>query len=369
MSNHAKPRLLEVEMSWYSPSHFVFRFWNAAGSVMSFNDMMSFNDISAEFRSSHSNADQPLSVFVCRNCPVIWLFVLALALPNLTGCQALQKRASCRSAECQSLCTQARQAREAGNDIRADEFLNAALRQQPGDLETRRKLAETMWNSGRQVEAVAHFAALREQYPNDARLASQLAMMQWETNQRLAASKTATDALALDSQAKEAWLIKARAEIERGELDDALVSYLRLIQVAPDDRTALVELGELHLMRGHPDRACPLFRTALTDPHATPQQKIETEWLLGIAYAKSERWSEAIEVLDRLITVRDSTPDDWCFLGWTHMQSGDLTGAKLALHHAEQKDPDSLAVRRFSRQLTTSAPLHQQVSSVREEAE
>jgi cytochrome c-type biogenesis protein CcmH/NrfG len=117
------------------------------------------------------------------------------------------------------------------------------------------------------------------------------------------------------------------------------------------------------MTRGHPDRACPLLRTALIHPAATPQQKVETEWLLGIAYAKSERWSEAIEVMDRLIALRDSTADDWCFLGWCRMQSGDLAGAQSALEQAERKDTDCLAVRRFSRQLR-EASLHRQVSAI-----
>ena len=333
---------------------------------------MSSNQNRIDIRSPITCDGRPLTMVLGRYRRATWSVMLGFALCELCGCQAILNRASRRSAECQALCAQAREAREAGNDVRANEFLNAALRQQPSDVETRRKLAETMWKNGRQVEAVAQFAALREQYPDDARLASNLAMMQWETNQRLAASKTAIDALSLDSRAEEAWLVKARAENERGDLDDALASYLRLIQIAPGDLTALVELGELHLKRGHPERACPLFRTALADPHATAQQKIETEWLLGIAYAKIERWSEAVEVLDRLILVRDSTPDDWCFLGWTRMQGGDLAGAESALHHAEQIDPDSLAVRRFTRQFTaaTHPPANfEQFSAIKGKAE
>jgi Tfp pilus assembly protein PilF len=215
----------------------------------------------ADIRSLRRNANPSLTAVVCQFR--LWLMVLALTLPNLTGCHALQSRTSRRSAECHALCAQARAANQAGNTAHANECLNAALRQHPSDLETRRKLAETMWNSGRQSEAVSQFTSLREQFPNDAKLASKLAVMQWETNQRLAASKTAIDALQLDPLSKEAWLIKARAEMERTELDDALVSYLRLSQVAPNDLIAMVELGELHLKRGHPDRACPLLRTAL----------------------------------------------------------------------------------------------------------
>ena len=326
----------------------------AAGSVMSSSRNRS------GFRSLKRNVNRALTVLAFRFR--VRLTVLALSLPNLLGCHALQTRTSKRSAECQALCAQAKAAKEAGNTAQANECLNAALLQNPSDLETRRKLAETMWNSGRQVEAASQFMSLREEYPNDAKLAARLAVMQWETNQRLAASKTAIDALQLDPLSREAWLIKARAEAERAELDDALVSYLRLSQVAPNDLTAMVELGELHLKRGHPDRACPLFRTALAHPQATPRQKLETEWLLGIAYAKSERWNEAVEVMERVVALRDSTADDWCFLGWTRMQSGNLAGAQSALDKAAQKDSDCLAVRRFSRQLLETSK-HRQVSA------
>lgn len=301
-----------------------------------------------------------------RCCLCGLLFLLALILVGLSGCKTLQSRSSQRSSQCDALCAQARAARDAGNPERANEFLNEALRQQPSDLETRRRLAETMWTNGRHSEAISQFISLREEYPDDSRLAARLAILQWESNQHVAASRSAVEALRLDPHSKDAWLIKARGQVEQGELDAALSSYLRLSQEAPDNFTTLVELGELHLKRGQADRACPLFRTAMMHPQATVQQKIETEWLLGVAYAKSERWSEAIEVMDRLILVRDSTADDWCFLGWTRMHGGDWAGAESALMRAEQAEPDSVAVRRFSRQLKSTSSPNRQVSSVEE---
>lgn len=302
--------------------------------------------------------------YSCRRCVLFMLLVLAFG-----GCKAWQARSSQRSTQCDALCTQAREARDAGNPERADQFLNEALRQQPSDLETRRRLAETMWTSGRQLEALAQFVALREEYPDEPRLAARVAVLQWEANQHVAAARSAAEALQLDSHSKEALLIKARGEVERGELDEALASYLRLSHESPDNLTILVELGELHLKRGQPERACPLFRTAMSHPQATAKQKIETEWLLGVAYAKNERWSEAIEVLDRLVTVRNSTADDWCFLGWTRMHCGDWAGAESALNQAEQTEPDSVAVRRFARQLKSAGSppsANRQVSSKEE---
>ena len=300
---------------------------------------MSSNHDGVMFRSLNSDNDLPIDLGSRRFHRTCLLLLFLATFIAFSGCQALQRRSSRRSAQCESLCAQARAAREAGNTERANEYLNEALRQRPDDLETRRRLAETMWNSGRQLEGVEIYATLRQEHPHDAKLAARLAVMQWESHQRVAASKTAMDALQLDPNSKEAWLIKALAETERRELDDALASYLRLSQVAPDDLTVLVELGELHLSRGHPDRACPLFRTVLAHPQATAQQKIDTEWLLGVAYAKSDRWSEAIEVMDRLISQRNSTADDWCFLGWTRMHSGDLAGHNLLYNTQNWPNP------------------------------
>jgi tetratricopeptide (TPR) repeat protein len=326
---------------------------------------MSQNHDHAMFQLLSSCKHWPAKTHNCTSRLFVGLCSVGLLFSCQPGCQALQKRALRRSAQCEALCAQARAAREAGNTDQANECLNAAIRQHPSDLETRRQLGETMWNSGRKVEALQEFTALRELYPNDARLASRLAVMEWESNQRLAASKTAIDALSLDPQSKEAWLIRARAEAERGELDDALASYLRLSQIVPNDLNVQLELGELHLKRGHPDRACPLFRAAMIQPHATPQQKVDAEWRLAIAYAKCDRLAESTEIMERLIVQRQSTADDWCFLGWTRMQSGDVAGAQAALKQAEEVEPDSLAVRRFSRQLrasSQSASHHQAVT-------
>jgi tetratricopeptide (TPR) repeat protein len=282
------------------------------------------------------------------------MLLLASTWSGLTGCQSLHKRLAQRTEQCGALCAQARAAREQGHSDQANQYINEALRQKPSDGETRRQLAETMWNNGRKEEAAVQFGILAGQYPKDSKLAARLAVMQWETDQHLAAASTAEIALQLDPQSKEAWLIKARAEAENGKLDDALVSYIRLSQVAPDDLPTLLEMGELHVKRGHPDRACPLFRTAMLHPQATPEMRGESEWRLGTAYASSERWTSAVPVLERAIALRPASADDWCFLGWVRMQSGDLIGAQSDLERAFSRDPNSVAARKLARQLEMS---------------
>ncbi len=278
------------------------------------------------------------------------LMVFALLV---TGCQSLQKRTSQESASCGALCTRAREAREQGNSDQANQYINEALRQKPSDVETRRQLAETMWTTGRRTEAVTIYKSLCEQQPKDPKLSARLTLMLWENDQHAEAAIAAMSVLELDPQSKDAWLIKARNETEAGQLDEALASYIRLSQFAPDDLTTLIELGDLHLKRGHPDRACPLFRSALQHPQSI-HQRAEIEWKIGVAYARSQRWSVAVPVLERAISQRTASAEDWCLLSWTRMQSGDLSGAQLDLQRALERDPGSKEAKKIAQQLEAS---------------
>ena len=280
--------------------------------------------------------------------------IVVIGWPCMTGCQSIQKRLSQESAKCGALCAQAREARERGNAEQANQYIDEALRQKPSDFETRRQLAETMWNSGRRQEAVDEFAALHSEQPKDSKLAARLATMQWETNRRREAAETAEAVLKVDQQSKEAWLIRARHQVAQSEFDDAMASYIHLSQLAPDDVIPMIELAELQLKRGHPDRACPLFRAAMQHPATTPEQQIEIEWLLGIAYTRSQRWSLAVPVLEHAIARRKASAEEWCFLGWTRLQNGDLSGAQSDLQRAFLCDPNSTSARSLADQLEVS---------------
>ncbi len=327
--------------------HARFKLWTALDAVMSPNP---FSAISGRI----ARESCPFATFATqRACWSGLTLSLILTLSCLLGCQSLHKRMVQKSAQCGALCAQASEARENGDADRANRYINEALQKKPSDIETRRQLAETMWKSDRQEEAIVVYSSLLELRPMDAIVAERLAVMQWEANQHSAAANTAMTVLQLEPQSKEAWLIKARHATSEGKLDDALVAYLRLSQLAADDLTILRELGELHLKRGHPDRACPLLRTAMQHPQATPEQRAEIEWLLGVAYGQSERWSVAAAVLEGAISRRDASAEDWCLLGWSRMKNGDVSGAKSDLQRALRIEPESSAARKLARQLDT----------------
>ena len=89
----------------------------------------------------------------------------------------------------------------------------------------------------------------------------------------------------------------------------------------------------------------------MQSPQATLKQRAETEWMLGIAYTRCERWAPAVTALEHSISLRTATAEDWCFLGWARVQSGDLTGAQADLAHAIECDPASGAADQLAQEL------------------
>lgn len=247
------------------------------------------------------------------------------------GCAAIQQRMSRRSEKCGALCEQAREARAQGWPDQAELLLDEALRHRPKDVETRRQLAEMLWEAGRRDEALTELSELVQLHPHDAKLRSLQATLLWNNQNAVAAARAAEVALRLDPQSIDALFVKARADAARGDYAEALASYVRLLQLAPDRLDARFELAEVHIQRGHPDQACPLLRDALPTAPAPCEQRAEAEWRLGLAYAAAERWTDAAVYLGRAIEQREACERDWQCLAAAKSLAGQDTGGVRAM--------------------------------------
>ena len=258
------------------------------------------------------------------------------------GCAAIQQRITRRSEKCCSLCEQSREARAQGWPDQAELLLDEAIRHRPQkDSETRRQLAETMWELGRRDEALAELSELVSLHPHDAKLRTQQATWLWQDKNFAAASRAADVALRLDPQSIEALFAKARADAARGEYEDALASYVRLLQLAPDRLDARFELAEVHIRRGHPDQACPLLRDSLPTAPMPGEQRADAEWKLGLAYAAAERWTDAANHLGRAIEQREACDRDWQCLATAKTLAGqDAGGVRVMARLASARRPD-----------------------------
>lgn len=297
----------------------------------------------------------PLVVSMCALLPsrtqsvrlVNGAFLMALVLTTalLPGCSAMRRQLAQRREACDTLCQRARAAKSEGCPDQADLLLNEAVRQRPDDLETRRQLAEAMWDCGRQHEAVSEYRELAQAHPHDARLHRRLAVMLWTVGQKDSAAQSAEQALRLDPNSTEALLVKARAQAVRRDYDEAVGTYIRLSRVAPDRIDAKMELAEIHVVRGNSQQACALLREVLAQPNLTPPQRSDVEWKLGLAYASSDRWADASAHMDNAIGRRDASNADWQLLMTAKMMAGqDPSSVQAkAIQAASQPESDTSA--------------------------
>ena len=240
----------------------------------------------------------------------------------LPGCSTVRKHIAERRETCDAYCKRARAAKNEGYADQADLLLNEAVRQRPDDLETRRHLAESLWECGRQRDALLEYRELTEKHPRDARLHQRLAMIYWTLGQSDLAARHAESALRLDPHSVDALLIKARAEAAREDFDAAVATYIRLTKAAPDLATAKLELAEVHVQRGYSHQACAVLRDVISQPSLSAELKAETEWKLGLTFAAADRWSEAANHLGLAIERRNSTSADWQFLMTAKLLAG-----------------------------------------------
>ena len=299
------------------------------------------NHLVVPMRSSSTNL--PLRHLPARLATFV---LIGLVAHLLLGCSAMRKQIAERRAACHSLCQQARTAKDEGCPDQADLLLNEAVRQRPDDLETRRHLAEAMWDCGRAQDAIDEYRQLSQIHSRDARLSQRLAVMLWTTGQKDAAAQAAEQAIRQDPDSAEALLVRARVQVSRQDFDGAVATYIRLSRVAPDLLEARLELAEAHVLQGNSQQACALLREILSRPSLTVPQKADVEWKLGLSYASADRWTDATQHLGNSIETRNASATDWQFLMAARMMAGQDSSdlqAKAVQASSHQAPPDTSA--------------------------
>lgn len=278
----------------------------------------------------------------------LWMLYGQICVVVLPGCAWVRAQAQRRSDDCQKLCSQADQAHESGERDQADRLLNQALRKSPRDLEAKRQLAESLWNAGRQQEALSQLTRLADEHPLDLRLAVTLADWLTTVGQYDQALARLRPALTVEPVAPRALELKAEIETAQGFDEAALATYQRLSHQEGSQAAALIQMGKIHLRRGQPDRAAPLFRTVLAHPRATSAQQQMAQWELGVAYAQTERWSDAVAQMAPVAPLRNMTADDWHAVAYAYFRAGNLSESQDATNHALQIEPRHLAAQELA---------------------
>ena len=271
------------------------------------------------------------------------------------GCHSVRERAAQSSAECSDLCRQAIVAHENGEKQAAERLVEQALQQRPEETEARAKLAETLWQVGRQDESLRELGQLARESRTDVKLLARYAKALCETRQFAEADLWAQSALSVDPVNLDALLVRARCAQAREDYPAAIAAYLELLQVAPEHSEALLGMAQVQIARGQPELAAPVLRSLLQHPFAPTALRLEAEWSLGEAYLASGRWEDAARSLEASIARRPSTAEDWCQLANAQVQSGQSAAATVSLQRAFQLDGRNLRARQLADELAQRA--------------
>jgi len=266
-----------------------------------------------------------------------WL-VLAIALAGTcTGCAWVRGLLANPNDEARRLTEHARDAIEAGRYEDAHELLERAGQLSPDDAEIHRLDARIQLAQDRRREAIEELRSAVELDRDDAASRVQLARLLVDEGLHDEALRPLKEALQIDARNVEALLLRAQLAEQSGDNELALEIYHRVLGYDCDQVTAKLKLARLQVTEGHWERAAPLLRTACECPRATPSQRAEAKWTLGIAYGRAKRWREAADELAAAGELKGSlSADDWYRLAYARLQADDFKGAWQAMEKTLQ---------------------------------
>ncbi len=129
------------------------------------------------------------------------------------------------------------------------------------------------------------------------------------------------------------------AYLGEGNLQSAFVEFQKTLQLNPDNKDALVNLGYVHLQFEEFEKAKELFLRAVSiDP-----QFSDAYTYLGITYIKMRRWKEAIEPLKKALSnvLYKSPGNGFYYLGMAYYRIGLFDNAIDAFKDSIKRSPSN----------------------------
>lgn len=231
----------------------------------------------------------------------------------------------------QGLYRRALESESHGEPAEAVRLLRDSIAANPSDPELRWELARVLLDQGDTTSALKELRYLVKYFPDDSRAYMSLARTLLERGRAEDAARLADLAIDLDSRCTEALLLRGQIAEVRNDLDLARETYHRILLELPENVDVRLRLGRIEVEDGDPRIAAALLRETLADVPLTPEQASQTQWLLGQAYARQERWEEAVAALSIGLPQQAATAEQRYELAYACLQTGDTERARQQL--------------------------------------
>ena len=283
----------------------------------------------------------------------LWQIGLACLISGTSGC-AWWREARDSLAYSQGLYHKALESEARGEHAEAVRLLRESIEASPEDPELRWELAHLLIEHGETAAALEELRFLVRNYPDDCRAYISLARTLLERGRAEDAAHLADLAIDLDSRNTEARMLRGQIAEVRGDIDLAFETYHQLLLEQPEYADVRLRLASLEIEQGESRIAAALLRETITTVPLEPQQVKTAQWLLGTAYAREERWSEAATALALGMPVLQSTSEQHYQLAYACCRAGDQPQARHELAVALTADPNFLPARQLLSDLQSS---------------
>jgi Flp pilus assembly protein TadD len=276
-----------------------------------------------------------------------------LLLGGLSGC-AWWREYRDTFAYSQSLFRKAIENESKGKTTEAVALLRQSIEANPDDPEIRWELARLLLDQGQTTEALRELRYLVKHYPDDSRAYMSLARTLLQRGRFDDAAELADLALDLDARSTEGLVLRAQIAEARGDLALAMETYHHILLLQPENAEVRLGLARFEMEHGDCRGASALLRETLANVALSTEQTAATQWMLGMTYARQERWQEAAAALSLGLSPERATARQHYELAYASFRAGDAQRARVELTQVLHTEPQNTTAKAMLAELDAS---------------
>jgi tetratricopeptide (TPR) repeat protein len=270
-----------------------------------------------------------------RQALILAAFVLLL---QLAGCALNKGKVHDDTLSARQLSLKGIDARQRGQLDRAETLLSQATELCPVDERIRSQYAETLWESDRREQAVAHMEEAVRLSGGRIDFVVRLGEMYLEQGQLDRAAARADAATRKSPQLAAAWALRGDVLRAQGNSAESLASFHRAMSLQPHYPHVQLAVADIYRTAGRPARALATLRTLADEypPGETPQQVL---LLQGLALKELHRYEASAKLLVDAAQQGEPSAELLLHLAETQWLAGDPVNARLTVQNALSRSP------------------------------